>query len=47
MTRKRVDLAPLDRPLDAGTWIEFAVGLVVFAVIVRERSLRPMSPICA
>jgi voltage-gated potassium channel len=26
-------LAPLNRPLDAGTWIEFALGLVVFAVI--------------
>jgi hypothetical protein len=27
-------LAPLNRPLDAGTWIEFALGLVVFAVII-------------
>jgi voltage-gated potassium channel len=27
-------LAPLDRALDAGTWIEFVLGLVVFAVIV-------------
>jgi hypothetical protein len=27
-------LAPLDRPLDAGTWIEFVLGLVVFAVII-------------
>jgi voltage-gated potassium channel len=27
-------LAPLNRPLNAGTWIEFALGLVVFAVII-------------
>ncbi len=27
-------VAPLDRPLDAGTWIAFVLGLVVFALIV-------------
>ena len=27
-------LAPLNRALDAGTWIEFVLGLVVFAVII-------------
>jgi voltage-gated potassium channel len=27
-------LIPLDRPLDAGTWIEFTLGLVIFAVIL-------------
>jgi voltage-gated potassium channel len=27
-------LVPLDRPLDAGTWIEFTIGLVVFAMAV-------------
>ncbi len=27
-------LLPLDRPLDAGTWLEFGLGLVVFAVVI-------------
>jgi hypothetical protein len=27
-------LAPLDRPLDAGTWIAFFLGLVVFAAVI-------------